>query len=62
MRSEVGTAEALMTVEEVAEMLRLTKETLYRWSLQGKIPCIRFGRQLRFERRALDKWLGERRE
>lgn len=47
----------LLTVGEVAEMLRVTKETVYRWTQRRKIPCIRLGRQIRFDRRALDQWL-----
>jgi excisionase family DNA binding protein len=32
-----------LTVEEAAKMLRLSKQTIYKWSEQGKIPCRKFG-------------------
>ena len=40
----------LLTVEEVAERLRLTSETILRWAREGKIPAIRISpKVLRFD-------------
>ena len=47
----------LMTVGEVAGYLRVTKKTIYRLLLKGKIPATKVGNQWRFDRRAIDKWL-----
>ena len=47
----------LMTVEEVARYLRVTKKTLYRLLKQGRIPATKVGHQWRFDKDAIDKWL-----
>jgi len=47
----------LMTVEEVADYLRVTKKTIYRLLRQGKIPATKVGHQWRFDKAAIDKWL-----
>jgi excisionase family DNA binding protein len=40
--------ENLMTVQEVAEHLRLHPVTVYKWAKRGRIPAIRLGYALRF--------------
>jgi len=40
----------LMTIEESAEWLGLSKATLYKWSSQGTVPVVRIGRSIRFRR------------
>jgi excisionase family DNA binding protein len=47
----------LMTVSEVADYLRVTKKTIYRLLLRGKIPATKVGNQWRFNQGAIDKWL-----
>lgn len=47
----------LMTIEEVASYLRLTKMTIYRLLKRGDIPATKIGRQWRFDRAAIDDWL-----
>jgi excisionase family DNA binding protein len=47
----------LMTVGEVADYLRVTKKTIYRLLVRGKIPATKVGNQWRFNQRAIDKWL-----
>ena len=47
----------LMTVQELADYLRVTKKTIYRLLRQGKIPAIKVGKQWRFDKAAFDKWL-----
>ncbi|GAG71241.1 unnamed protein product [marine sediment metagenome] len=47
----------LMTVEELAAYLRVTKKTIYRLLRQGKIPATKVGRQWRFEKARIDEWL-----
>jgi len=49
----------LMTVEEVADYLRVTKKTIYRLLEGNKIPATKVGRQWRFEKVAIDEWLRE---
>jgi excisionase family DNA binding protein len=50
----------LMTVEEVAQYLRVTKKTVYSLLRQGKIPATKVGQQWRFDRAAINKWLHQR--
>lgn len=49
----------LMTLEEVAEYLRVTKTTVYRLLRQGKIPANKVGHQWRFNKTSIDEWLHE---
>lgn len=47
----------LMTYHEVADLLRVSKRTLERWTKNGVISCIRKGGVVRFDRDDIDKWL-----
>ena len=47
----------LMTIEEVAEYLRVKKRTIYDWVKKGKIPAIKAVGQWRFKREKIDAWL-----
>ncbi len=47
----------LMTVEEVADYLRVTKKTIYRLLKQGKIKATKVGHQWRFDKSSIDEWL-----
>jgi excisionase family DNA binding protein len=38
----------LMTIKEFGKLVQVAPKTLYRLASQGKIPCIRVGRNLRF--------------
>ena len=44
----------LLTVTEVAELLRINKSTVYRIAKQGRLPATRVGRQWRFRKSVLD--------
>jgi excisionase family DNA binding protein len=47
----------LMTVGEVADYLRVTKKTVYRLLMRGKIPATKVGNQWRFAQNSIDGWL-----
>jgi len=47
----------LMTVGEVADYLRVTKKTVYRLLIKGKIPATKVGNQWRFAQDSIDGWL-----
>jgi len=47
----------LMTVDEVADYLRVTEKTIYRLLKQGKIPAAKVGNQWRFDTTLVDEWL-----
>lgn len=46
-----------MTLEEVAEYLRVTKKTVYRLLEKRRIPSIKVGHQYRFDKKMIDDWL-----
>ena len=43
----------LLTVAEVADLLRINKSTVYRMAKQGRLPATRVGRQWRFRESVL---------
>jgi len=50
--------EKLLTVDEVAEYIRLNRETVLRKARKGEIPAIKMGyRSYRFYRDEIDAWL-----
>jgi excisionase family DNA binding protein len=54
--------EALMTIEEVADYLRVKKRTIYEWLKSGKIPAIKAVGQWRFKKDKIDAWLDSQRQ
>lgn len=48
------------TLNEVSAYLKIPKSTLYKLSETGKIPSVKIGKQLRFRKSSLDKWLMEK--
>jgi excisionase family DNA binding protein len=51
----------LMNIDELANYLRLQKQTLYNWLNQGKISGIKVGGVWRFDRKEVDDWLRSKR-
>ena len=47
----------LMTIRETAQFLSVSTSTLYGWVWQRRIPFIKVGRALRFERRDLETFI-----
>ena len=47
----------LMDTEELAEYLKLEKQTIYNWLHQKKISGIKVGHVWRFDKESVDKWL-----
>lgn len=45
------------SVEEIADHLKVSKETVYRWLEKGKIPAHRVGKQWRFKTSEVDAWV-----
>ena len=44
-----------LTIEEVAEKLRVNKRTVYRLATKGKIPAFKFGKSWRISSAKLEK-------
>jgi excisionase family DNA binding protein len=51
--------ENLMTVKEVAALLRVSPQTLYKMLEQGHIPAVKIGSQWRFDRERIRVWLND---
>ena len=49
----------MMTTKEVAAYLKLHEITVCKYAAKGRIPAIRIGRVWRFDKDAIDKWIGE---
>lgn len=47
----------LLTLEEVADYLRLSKDTVYRMAHSGTIPASKVGTQWRFRKDDVDRWI-----
>jgi len=47
----------LIDIDELAEYLKLKKQTIYNWLNQKKISGIKVGGVWRFDRKEIDKWL-----
>jgi nitrogen PTS system EIIA component len=49
-------ASDIMTLEEVAEYLRLKPQTIYTWAQEKKIPGAKLGKEWRFKKSIIDEW------
>jgi PTS system nitrogen regulatory IIA component len=47
----------ILTVEEVAGLLKVSERTVYDWAQKGKIPCGKLGSTWRFKRDEIEKWV-----
>ena len=50
----------VFTIDEVAKYLKIPKSTIYKLSQKGAMPSSKIGKQLRFRKSSLDKWLSEK--
>ena len=48
----------VMTIDELAVYLQVSKSSLYKLAQDGKVPGQKVGRHWRFHRPAIDRWLG----
>lgn len=49
--------ERYMTVEDLCLYLSVTRETIYRWIKQNKLPALRVGKRWMFQRVEIDNWV-----
>jgi excisionase family DNA binding protein len=47
----------LMTIEDLAEYLKVTRRTIYDWLKHNKIPAVKLVGQWRFKKDKIDAWL-----
>ncbi len=46
----------LLTPEELAERWRVPKSHCYRLAREGKVPCVRLGKYVRFQLEAIERF------
>ncbi len=51
----------LIDIDELAEYLKLKKQTIYNWLSDGKISGIKVGGVWRFDRKEIEAWLRTKR-
>jgi excisionase family DNA binding protein len=49
-----------LNIHEAAEYTSLAEDTLYLYGQQGKIPRIKVGRKVLFNRESLDEWMKQK--
>jgi excisionase family DNA binding protein len=54
------TFEEFLTVDEVADLARVSAKTVRRWEKTGRLPSVRIGAVLRFRRVDVDRLLSPR--
>ncbi len=57
MRHEIMAEHEILTLEEVADYLRVSERTVYEWANKGEIPCGKLGTTWRFKRSEVEKWV-----
>lgn len=52
-------SDEVMTIEELAVYLKIPKSTLYKQVQESKVPGQKIGKQWRFGKKAIDRWINE---
>jgi len=50
-------AENILTIREVADLLKINEKTVYKLTADGKIPGFKVGGSWRFDRAVIDRWI-----
>ena len=54
------TGDELLTVSEVAQLLKLNQQTIRNWIDAGDLPAVRIGRRIRVQASAIEDLVGRR--
>lgn len=49
-----------LTVKELCQYIKMPKPTLYMFLRKGLIPAAKIGKQWRFNRDSIDKWMADK--
>ena len=52
----------LLTIRETAAFLRISEKSIRRLIAHRRLPCVRLGRRVRFDRSDLLRWVSARKE
>lgn len=55
----MSSADRLLTADEVAEFLRVTRGWIYAETRAGRIPHLRLGRYVRYRESAIREWMAQ---
>ncbi len=58
-RAEPFPSTEILTIEEVAAYLRLKPQTIYKWAQEKRLPAVKLGKEWRFRRSIIDRWLDD---
>ena len=47
----------MLTIDELAAYLKLKPQTIYKWAQTGKVPGAKFGKEWRFRRSTIERWI-----
>lgn len=53
----MNTADPWLSVEEIAQYVGVSKETVYRWLERGSVPSHRIGKLWKFKTSEVDEWV-----
>ena len=52
-----GTADEILTIQELSDYLKVPVSTLYKLVGEGAIPSFKVGKHWRFQKDAIDRWI-----
>jgi excisionase family DNA binding protein len=47
----------MLTIDDLASYLKLKPQTIYKWAQSGKLPGAKFGKEWRFRRSSIERWI-----
>lgn len=47
----------LINADEIAQMLSISRGTLYHWVVQKRIPFVKIGRSTKFDIEVINEWI-----
>jgi excisionase family DNA binding protein len=50
----------LLTIDDLSNYLKISKETIYKMAQKGNLPAIKIGNQWRFKKDRIDDWLNQK--
>ncbi|GAH13038.1 unnamed protein product [marine sediment metagenome] len=56
-KQENPTMDKWLTLEQIAEYLQMSTSSIYKMAQAGKIPAYKVGRQWRFKKEEIDRWV-----
>ncbi|MPL98022.1 hypothetical protein SDC9_44220 [bioreactor metagenome] len=51
--------DAIMTVRELADYLKIAEKTAYRFASEGKVPGFKVGNAWRFRKSEINRWIAQ---